>query len=151
MYTFVGEPLRRRVIEDVGPNGREGDGQGGGIDRKGLSGGQEGVPVSPDGRDHDGARKSFGNPDGGGLRDGKARLWNPPFDFLPLFIREVEVEGGFGSVVGSEVDCITLVRALAPTQLAVGNVRGGGGRVRGRKERQQKVGIGHGRDRVREE
>lgn len=28
--------------------------------------------------------------------DGKARLWNPPFDFLPLVVRKIQQEGGQG-------------------------------------------------------
>lgn len=28
--------------------------------------------------------------------DGLARLWNPPLDFLPLIVRNIETEGGRG-------------------------------------------------------
>lgn len=28
--------------------------------------------------------------------DGLARLWNPPFDFLPLVVRKIQIEGGKG-------------------------------------------------------
>lgn len=35
----------------------------------------------------------FGDPDFIGLRDERTMLWNPPFNFLPMFIGKVEVEG----------------------------------------------------------
>lgn len=31
--------------------------------------------------------------------DGKARLWNPPFDLLPLVVSKIEAEGGRGVLV----------------------------------------------------
>ena len=31
--------------------------------------------------------------------DGVARLWNPPFDLLPLVVRKIEQEGGRGVVI----------------------------------------------------
>lgn len=45
---------------------------------------------------------------------GKARLCNPPFDSLALFVRKIEVDG---SSLGAAMDCATMVRVFARYQL----------------------------------
>jgi hypothetical protein len=32
--------------------------------------------------------------------DGKCRLWNPPFDLLPVVLKKMDMEGARGAIIG---------------------------------------------------
>lgn len=51
--------------------------------------------------------------------DGTARLWNPPFDLLPLVVRKIETEDGLSISVGSPLASACLVCALAKAMVSI--------------------------------
>jgi hypothetical protein len=84
------QSLRGLPVTAVGFGGRQGHGEVSTIALQLVRSGCGRIPAPSGWGAPDRPSQVHGDPDGGGLGDGRVRLWNPPFDLLPVVLKKIE-------------------------------------------------------------